>query len=310
MAHDHGHAHGHAGHDHAHGGTADRTRLGWALALTAGFMLVEVAGGLISGSLALIADAGHMLTDAAALALALYASHAAKRPPTPERSYGHARAEVLAALVNAGALFAVTAWIVVEAAGRLMDPAPIQGGWMMAVAAAGLAANVAAWFILNGGSGMNVEGAALHVLSDMLGSAGAIAAAGIILLTGWTPIDPILSVFVALLILRGAWSLASRSWHVLMEGAPEGLDVPALRRELVESIPGVCDVHHVHAWSLTPERRLVTLHATLIEGHDHDEVLRQLRLTLAERWDLHHATIQLERGACADQHGHAHAHAH
>jgi cobalt-zinc-cadmium efflux system protein len=136
-------------------------------------------------------------------------------------------------------------------------------------------------------------------MSDLLGSIGAIVAAGVILLTGWMPIDPILSILVAVLILRSAWSLAARSWHVLMEGTPEGLDIPALRHELTQAISGVEDIHHVHAWSLTPERRLLTLHATVADGYDHDVVLRQLQLMLAEQYDLGHATIQVERGTCS-----------
>jgi cobalt-zinc-cadmium efflux system protein len=300
LAHAHGHSHGasHAGHAHASGG--DQRRLFWALLLTGGFMIVEVIGGVLSGSLALLADAAHMLTDTAALVLSWYAVRAARLPATPERSYGHARLEVLAALINSGALLGITAWITVEAVLRMMAPVDVLGGPMLAVAVAGLAVNVAALVVLHrgGSENLNVQGAALHVMSDLLGSIGAIVAAGVILLTGWMPIDPILSILVAVLILRSAWSLAARSWHVLMEGTPEDLDIPALRRELTAAVPGVADIHHVHAWSLTPQRRLLTLHATVGEGHDHDAVLRQLQALLAERYDLGHATIQVERGPC------------
>jgi cobalt-zinc-cadmium efflux system protein len=268
-----------------------------ALVLTAGFMLVEVAGGILSGSLALLADAGHMLTDTGALALALYALRMSARPATPQRSFGHHRHQVLAAFINGGVLIGVAAWIVIEAVRRLASPEPVLGGPMLAVAGAGLAVNVIAYLVLHGGSrgNLNLEGASLHVLSDLLGSVAAIAAAGVILITGWTPIDPILSVLVALLILRGAWRLAGRSWHVLMEGAPPGFDVARLRGDLIAAVPGVTDIHHVHAWSLTPERPLITLHARIAPGADHDAVLAALQQVLSQRFGFGHATIQVER---------------
>ena len=176
--------------------------------------------------------------------------------------------------------------------------------------------NIAAFGILHGGSkeNLNIRGAVLHVLGDLLGSVAAIVAAGVIMWTGWMPIDPILSVLVALLILRSAWVLVRQSWHVLMEGAPEGLDVPDLRKTLMEAVPGVLDVHHIHAWSLTPERPLLTMHATLADDADHDAVLHRLRREVAERYGIDHVTIQLERGRCTDEqalgHDHAHEHTH
>ena len=273
--------------------------------LTAGFMVVEVIGGLISGSLALIADAGHMLTDTAALGLAWYAFRSSRRPATPERSYGHDRVQVLAALINSGALIVVSIWIAVEAARRLMAPEPVLGGTMLVVAVLGLLANIAAFLVLHGGDreDLNMRGAILHVLGDLLGSLGAIVAAGVILATGWTPIDPILSVLVALLILRGAWSNLRRAWHVLMEGTPEDLDIPALRTALAAAVPGVRDVHHVHAWSLVPGRTIVTLHASIVSIADHDAVLHGLQRELAARFDIRHATIQLEHDRCTDKTG-------
>jgi cobalt-zinc-cadmium efflux system protein len=299
----HQHHHRHDG-AHAHANSGNERRVFWALLLTAGFVLVEVAGGLLSGSLTLLADAGHMLTDTAALGLTWYAFRISRQPATPARSYGHDRAQVLAALINGGTLVGISAWIVVEATRRLWAPVEVLGGAMLAVAVVGLIVNLAAWRVLSGGSreNLNIHGAVLHVLSDLVGSAAAILAAGIILLTGWTPVDPILSVLVALLILRSARSLVSRSWHVLMEGTPEGLDVAALRAGLVDAVPGVTDVHHVHAWSLTPERPLLTLHASIADDADHDAVLHRLQATLAERFDIDHATIQLERNRCTDRH--------
>jgi len=266
-------------------------------------MVAEVVGGLLSGSLALLADAGHMLTDTAALGLSWYAFRATRRPATPERSYGHARFQVMAAFINGATLIGVAIWIVIEAAERLLDPVDILGSPMLAVAAAGLVVNVAAFLILRGGSreNLNVRGAALHVLGDLLGSVAAIAAALVILFTGWAPIDPILSVLVALLILRSAWVLVSNSWHVLMEGTPDWLDIPELSRSLTEAVPGVLDIHHVHAWMLVPDRPLITLHATISRDVEQNEILRALQDLLAERYHIAHATIQIEREACTEE---------
>ena len=274
-------------------------------------MLVEIVGGWLAGSLALIADAGHMLTDTAALLLAWVAARLAEQPAVPGRTYGYHRAQVLAAFVNALALFVVVGWIVYEAVLRLQAPRPIEGGTMLVIALAGLVANVVVYRMLGGSHGhddghdhdednINVNAARLHVLGDMLGSIGAAVAAGVILATGWTPIDPILSVLVALLIVRSAWSLISKSWHVLMEGTPPDQDIALLRTELVRSVDGVRDVHHVHVWSLTPERRLITLHANIAQDADHDKVLHRLQDVLAERFGLSHATIQIERSGCTD----------
>lgn len=305
--HDHGHhhhghgGHGHAGHHHDHG-AGDARRVLAALVVTAAFMAVEVIGGILSGSLALVADAGHMLTDAAALALSWLALRAARRAPTARRSYGYHRFQVLAAFVNGGVLIGVSAWIVIEAIHRLFAPAEVLGGLMLGVAAAGFAANAVCFLILHGGSreNLNIRGALLHVLSDLLGSAAAMVAAVVIMATGWTPIDPILSVLVALLILRGSWDLVRRSWHVLMEGTPEGFDLEELKSDLVAAVPGVEDIHHVHVWALTPERPLVTLHARIADGLDHDAALRGLQARLAQRFGLQHATVQVERGACVE----------
>lgn len=305
--------HAHHRHDHHdHVETGNERRVLWALLLTGGFMLAEVAGGLLAGSLALLADAGHMLTDTAALALSWYAFRVTRRPATPERSYGHGRIQVLAALINSGALIVIAIWITVEAVQRLLAPVPVLGGPMLAVAALGLVVNIAAFSILHRHeeTDLNLRGAALHVMGDLLGSIGAILAALVILWTGWTPIDPILSVLVALLILRGAWSNLARAWHVLMEGTPEDIDVDALQAELADSVRGVLDVHHVHAWSILPGRTLMTLHASIAEEADHDTVLHELQHALAERFGVTHATIQIERNHCTDRpHGSPHLHA-
>lgn len=302
MAHDHAHHHDHKhdhGHDHGHHHGNER-RVFWALLLTAGFMVAEVAGGIVSGSLALLADAGHMLTDAAALGLSLAAFRASRRPETAKHSYGQHRFQVLAAFLNGAALIGIALWIAIEAVQRLFAPVPVLGGTMMVVAVLGLVVNLAAFLILHGGDhdNLNMRGAALHVLGDLLGSVAAIVAALVILWTGWTPIDPILSVLVALLVVKSAWMLLSRSWHVLMEGAPVGIDVEHLRAELVRAVPGVKDIHHVHLWMLTPDQPLVTLHAALAAEADHDTVLHALQEELHHRFDMDHATIQVEREDC------------
>lgn len=298
--------HGHP-HDTSAGGrtTVDgERRVFWALLITGSFMVAEITGGIVSGSLALLADAGHMLTDTAALALSWHAFRVSRRPSTPLHSYGQHRFQVLAAFVNGTTLIGIAVWIAIEAARRLFAPVEILGGTMLVIALLGLAANIAAFVILHRGDreNLNVRGAALHVLGDLLGSAGAIVAAVVILLTGWTPIDPILSVLVALLIIRSAWSLISKSWHVLMEGAPPDQDIALLRTELVRAVDGVRDVHHVHVWSLTPERPLITLHANITQDADYDNVLHRLQDVLAQQFGLHHATIQIERSGCADHH--------
>jgi cobalt-zinc-cadmium efflux system protein len=266
-----------------------------ALLLTGGFMVVEVAGSVVSGSLALLADAGHMLTDTAALGLAFVAIRAARTPENARHTFGRHRFQVLAALVNGGALFAITIWIALEAARRFLAPVEVMGDTMMVVAVLGLLVNLAAFLILKGGGGnINIRGAALHAMGDLLGSVGAIVAAGVILVTGWMPIDPILSVLVCLLILRSAWSLVRESWNVLMERVPDGVEVDAIREALLADVPGLLDVHHIHIWSLTPEQPVATLHAMVSNDADRDGLLFQIKTLLRERFGLDHAAVQLE----------------
>jgi cobalt-zinc-cadmium efflux system protein len=295
-----GHSHGGHGHGgHAHGAT-DARRLAWALGITLTFMLVEAVGGWVAGSLALVADAGHMLTDAGALALSWLALKASQRPADDNRTYGHGRAQVVAALVNGLALVAIVVWIVVEAGFRLATPEPIDGWLMMGVALVGGASNLVALRILQGGDrdNLNMQGAWLHVMSDLAGSVAAVAAAAVILATGWLPIDPILSILLSVLVCRGAWSLLRQSYHVLMEGTPAGLDMPALRRTVVDEVAGVVEVHHVHAWSLAPGRVLLTLHAVVATGADRDAVLGEIQGLLRQRFAVAHATVQIEAAAC------------
>ncbi len=278
---------------------AQRRLLG-ALCLTGGFMVVEAIGGVLSGSLALLADAGHMLTDTAALGFACIAVLVAKRPIDTERTYGYHRFPVLAAHVNAITLLLLVTWIAVEAVARIRQPVEILEGPMLAVAVIGLLVNLAAFRILHGGEtdSLNVRGAQLHVLGDLLGSVAAIVAALTIMATGWTPIDPILSLLVAVLILRSAVSLLRQSGHVLMEGRPEHLDVADVVRTITEAVPEVSAVHHVHIWSLSPDRPMMTFHARVDRSADHDHVLERVLATLRERFGIRHATVQLEHERC------------
>ena len=296
---DHGHADG-SGHDHTHG--ASERRVAIAAVLIGVFMLAEVAGGILSGSLALLADAGHMLTDFASLVLAWLAFRLARRPADERRTYGFDRAQVLIAFVNGLSLFVICVWIAWEAVHRLSQPEPILGGLMLVVAVMGLVVNIAAFFALNGADrdNMNVRGAMLHVLGDLLGSVAAIGGAIVIIATGWTPIDPILSILVAGIVLRSAWSLVAESAHVLLEGAPTHVDAAAIPADLAAEVPDVEDVHHVHAWSITPDRPMVTLHARLSEGADADAAIRAIKARLRTRFSIDHATVEIERGACAD----------
>ncbi len=297
MNHDHDHDHAPAAH------AGNERRVFWAMVLTGGFAVVEVIGGLVSGSLALLADAGHMVTDFVALLLAWLAFRLGRRPGDPRRTFGYSRFQVLAAFVNGLALILVVGWILVEAVQRLMAPVQVAGGTMMAVAVAGLVVNLIAFAILHGGDrdNLNLRGAALHVLSDLLGSAAAIAAALVILLTGWMPIDPLLSLLVALLIVRSAWFVIRKSAHILLEGTPDWLDIPALRREIAAAVPGVLDVHHVHVWSLTQERPLITLHALLEKGSDDQQALSRIQALLKANYGLDHSTIQIERDVCDEE---------
>ncbi len=302
--HDHGHHHGHShahGHAHVHGADSEK-RVLWAFVLTAGFMLAEVAGGMISGSLALLADAAHMLTDAASLALAWFAFRIARRPADLQRSYGYHRGQVLAAFVNGAVLLVIVFWIFYEAFQRLYAPVPVQGGLMLIVAGLGLAVNVAAFLILHGGDrdNLNMRGAAAHVMGDLLGSVAAIIGALVILWTGWTPIDPLLSMLVGLLVLRSAWLVVRESVHILLEGAPAEFDPQGLRQALLTDVPGLEDVHHIHAWSLTPERPLLTLHAKITEETDNQATLIRIKQVLSKRFGIDHSTVQIERGPCGD----------
>ena len=287
-----------------HHEASDRKRVQIALMLTGLFMLVEVAGGLISGSLALLADAGHMLTDTMALLLAAVAFRVSARPADAKRSYGYHRFQILAAFVNGLTLVGIVAWILFEAISRFISPPVIMGNVMLVVAAAGLLVNVVAFLVLHGGNqeNMNLRGAALHVMGDLLGSIAAIAAAAVIIFTGWMPIDPLLSVLVAALILRSAWDLLKRSAHVLLEGAPEWLDVRRMQERIVAGVPGIVSIHHVHVWGLNLQRVMLTMHiCTADDNSDPALVVRRVKKLLQDEFGIDHSTIELEREQCADE---------
>lgn len=291
-AHDHGTGRSHAPRIEGEGGAGTRRALVIALALTAGFAVVEAIGGWFAGSLALLSDAGHMVTDAAALGLALFADRIARRPPSTRASYGYGRAEVLAAFVNAIAMLAVVAAIAVEAVRRLLEPAPVAGGLVIAVGVAGLAVNVvAAWVLARAAGSLNTRGALLHVMGDLLGSLAAVVAGGVILATGWTPIDPILSLAVGALILRSTWQLLKQSTGVLMEGVPAHLDFDAIGRTLA-ALPGVTDVHDLHVWNTTAEGIALSAHLGITRGDDWPATLARARRVLADEYGIRHATLQ------------------
>ncbi|MCB2055883.1 MAG: cation diffusion facilitator family transporter [Geminicoccaceae bacterium] len=289
----------HAGHDH---GAVNQQRTFWAALLTGGFMVAEAAGGLIAGSLALLADAGHMLTDSVSLGLAWYAFRLAHKPADPQRSYGFDRFQILVAFANGLTLVFIVAWILIEAARRFFEPVEVLGGTMLVIAILGLLVNIGAFLLLHGAdrNNLNIKGALLHVMGDLLGSVAALVAALVIMATGWMPIDPILSVAVALLILRSAVRLIRESGHVLLEGTPRDLDPAEIRRDLMEHVEAIEDVHHVHAWSLTQEKPLMTLHVKVAPQTRADVVVRHVTDRLADRFGIGHVTVQIEHEVCAD----------
>ncbi len=320
--HDHTHSHDHgAGHRHTPSVSAANERVVLTgFALTASFMLVEVVGGVLSNSLALIADAGHMLTDAAALLLAWVGFRIGRRASDARRTFGYMRFEVLAGLVNAVTLFGLVSWIVWEAVQRLRAPGEVLAGPMLAVAVVGLLVNCLVFWILHRGdqSHVNIRGATLHVLGDLLGSVAAIAAALVIHFTGWMPIDPILSVLVCLLILRSAWSLLRSAFDILMEAVPPDIDIGTVRTHLRDTVPGVADVDHVHVWAITSGKVLATLELTLADGAQPADVVPAVKRALARTFSIGHTTVEVvhaPQAHCAlerrtgDAHGdHAHGH--
>jgi cobalt-zinc-cadmium efflux system protein len=297
------------GHDHSHvPADASVNRLAWTLVLVVGYAAAEVVGGLVSGSLALLADAGHMLSDAAAIALTLFAMWFARRAPTPTRTFGYFRAEILAALVNGSTLVGIALLIVVEAIERLREPVAVEGPVMLAIAAGGLLINLAGLYLLRGGQhgNLNVRGAWLHVLTDALGSAQAIGAAALIWAFGWAWIDPVASILIALLVVYSSWSLLRQSVGVLMEGTPAHIDPQAVRRAL-HGVAGVEDVHDFHLWSITSGFTALSAHLVVPATADAAEVLRRSQASLATEFGIRHSTLQLDLGgACHEAHHDVH----
>jgi len=286
------HNHNHAHHDMGSG----EARLGIALVITAGYMVAEVAGGIFFNSLALLADAGHMLSDVMALALSWVAMHIGKRSPTDRHTYGFKRTEILAAMVNGLALWVIVAVIFYEAVQRFMSPAPVAGKGMLMVASVGLAVNLgmAAMLFRTREHNLNLKGAFLHVLSDALGSVGAIVAAIVILGTGAFWVDPLVSVLIGFLIIYSSWGLLRESVNILMEGVPPGVEIKDIEDALLEHA-GVCCVYDLHVWSITSNRVALSAHVVLSEPEGNRvEVLRGLERLLGERFGITHTTIQVE----------------
>jgi cobalt-zinc-cadmium efflux system protein len=297
-----GHAHDHAHHAHAHGHHAhtdgDRgamtKRLVWVLAITAVFMVAELVGGILAGSLALLADAGHMFTDVAALALSVFAIRLARRPATTKRTFGYVRLEILAALVNGASLLVIAGLILFEAWRRLSAPVEVDGGLMLGVATLGLAVNIVGAKLLHSHAheNLNVRGAYLHVLGDLLGSVGAIAAGIVIVTTGWTAADPIVSVLIALLILWGAWNLVREAADILLESAPAHVDMDAVLADLA-GVEGLDEVHDVHVWTLTSGFVALSAHGVIDDPRQHTRILEEIRMRMRAR-GIAHVTFQIE----------------
>lgn len=299
---DHAHSHHDHDHDHSHSHAPkvdenNRRRVGLAAVLTGLFMVAEVAGGLISGSLALLADAGHMMTDFAALAMAWGAFQIARKPANWRHTFGYDRVSILVAFVNGLTLFGVAIWIVWEAFHRILNPGDILAGPMLYVAIAGLAVNLVVFKILMGADqhNLNIRGALLHVLGDLLGSVAAIAAAVIIMTTGWVAADPILSVLVAVLILRSALALIRESAHILLQGAPDRLDRREIEADLLAHIPELRRLDHIHAWAVTPDKPILTLNAYVDPEARLEPVAAAIKVRLSEKFHIDHATVDVSR---------------
>ena len=293
----HEHAHG---HDHGHGIGGKRegntSALRWAFGITTVILVAEAVGGWLTNSLALLSDAGHMLSDAASLGLSLLAIHFAQKPASASKSYGYRRLEILAALANGVALFVIAVAISWEAAHRLFAPPPVASLPMMGIAGIGLAANLAsAWVLLHQGDvkdNLNLRSAYLHVLGDALGSVGALLAGALMYFYDWYIADPIVSVAVALLILRGAWGVVSQSLHILMEGTPAGSNIEAMIASL-ETIPGVCNVHDVHVWTVTSGYDVFSCHLVVDKGTNITKVVAAGAELLERQFGIRHTTIQV-----------------
>jgi cobalt-zinc-cadmium efflux system protein len=286
--------------------------LWWALGLTSAFLVAEVAGAWLTNSLALLSDAAHMATDTLALVIALVAVRVSRRPPDAKRTFGYTRLEAIGAMVNGLLLFLVAGYILWAAVGRFTEPPVVATTGMLVVAVTGLVVNLIAMRLLRAGAGenLNVKGAYLEVWSDMLGSVAVIAAAVIIKFTGWAVVDPILAVLIGLWVLPRTWTLLREAGHILLNGVPKGVDLPALRSALAGE-PGVVAIHDLHVWSLASQRPAMTAHVVTTEGVDPESLRQRLATRLKEAFSIEHSTLQLETRPCGshacdtDEHDHA-----
>ena len=306
--HDHSHAHSHGhGHHHHHGdANANAGRLAIVLVLTAIYMVAELVGGVLSHSLALLADAGHMLSDVAALGLSLFAAWISRRPPTPARSYGYHRTEILAALANAATLIAISVWVCIEAWFRFRAPPDVAGRTVMMIASGGFVINIAGMWVLNAGRGdnLNVRGAWLHVATDALGNIGTVIAGAMVAFLGLAWADPLASVLIALLVCWSSWALLRESLDVLMEGTPSGID-PDEVRDALQAVRGVEAVHDLHIWSITSGQISLSAHIDVDGSRTDRDVLPELCSALRDGFAITHVTLQLEAGCAATQPVHA-----
>jgi len=264
--------------------------------LTFGFMIAEVVGGILSGSLALIADAGHMFTDAAALALAWAGFHFGRRQGDDKRTFGYMRFEILAGFINAITLILLVGWIIYEAIQRLITPGPVLAGPMLIIATLGLVVNIGVFWMLSQGDRdhVNIQGAMIHVLGDLLGSVAAIVAAVAIYFTGWMPIDPILSLLISIIVLRSAWLLLKSSLNILMEGSPQNVVVSEMRAALIDKVHGVTGINHVHVWSITSGKPVATLEIQIEDDGNPARIVRDLKASMAAEFGITHSTVEID----------------
>src|SRR5581483_9834131 len=305
-AHHHHHHDGHS-HDHAHGADAGTRRLIIALGLTALFLVVEVIGGILAHSLTLLADAGHMFTDVAALGLSLFVAWFSRQPGTPEKTYGYLRWEILAAFLNGSTLLVVSAGIIYEAIVRLGSPTVVQSNLMLGVAAASVVTNLISAYVLHGGAGesLNMRGAYLHVLGDLLGGLGAVAAALIIRFTGWQQADPIASIVMTVLIVRGSWRIVRESVDILLEATPSHISVGAVRAQLL-ALPGIESVHDLHVWTVTSGVVAMSAHALVRDPERQQHALEHI-IDAMRLFGIEHVTVQIESREMAEREAHLHA---
>jgi len=299
-----GAGHQHGGHSHGHAAGANSRMLAIALALTTTFLVAELVGALVFNSLALLSDAAHMFTDTAALAIALAAVQVGQRPADDFRTFGYRRFEILAAAFNAVLLFAVAGYVLWEGVGRFFDPAEVQSTGMLVVAGIGLVVNLISMRLLSAGkdSSLNVKGAYLEVWADMLGSVGVIAAAVVIVLTGWNWIDPLVAIAIGLWVLPRTWTLLKDTTRILLEGVPRHLTLSEIRTAIAE-VPGVAGVHDLHVWSVSSDDASLSVHVELAAGASAESIRVQIAGILRKRFGIEHATVQTEEEPCVDSPG-------